>query len=145
MFLFQEKKAVVVGSGMTGCETAEMLAAQGNTVTLVEMQDQIGNGIYAPILVDISQKLMKHQVKTITNHKVTSIGGNCITVVHTKTGQPQVIDADQVVLSLGVKPRQNLLTELEAGFPKVRIIGDGGKVGRIAEAVREGYEKAYVL
>lgn len=142
---FTGKKVVVIGSGMTGCETAEMLAAQGNTVTLVEMQEQIGNGIYTPILVDIMQKLTKHQVNIITSHKVVSIGEDAIAIAHAKTGESQVIDADQVVLSLGVKPRKDLLASLESTFPRVRIVGDGGKVGRIAEAVREGYEKAYVL
>lgn len=142
---FTGKKAVVIGSGMTGCETAEMLAAGGNSVTLIDMQDRIGNGIYTPILVDITQKLTKHQVKMVTSHKVASIGSDSITVVHAATGQPQTINADHVILSLGVKPRQNLLNELETAFPRVRVIGDCGKVGRIAEAVREGFEKAFVL
>ena len=139
------KKVVVIGSGMTGCETAQLLASQGNEVTIVEMQDKIGNGIYAPILYDISTKLKKYNVQFVTEQRLAAIGAEDITTVHALLGKPTKILTDQVVLSLGVSSRKDLLLDIESNFDRVRVIGDAGKVGRIAEAVREGFEKAYVL
>lgn len=139
------KKVVVIGSGMTGCETAELLASQGNEVTIVEMQDKIGNGIYAPILYDISQKLKKYNVQIVTEQRLAAVGAKEITITHARSGRPTTIVADQVVLSLGVRSRIELLADIEAKFNRVKVIGDAGNVGRIAEAVREGFEKAFVL
>ena len=34
------KKALVIGGGLIGCETAEFLAAQGSDVTILELQDR---------------------------------------------------------------------------------------------------------
>jgi 2,4-dienoyl-CoA reductase-like NADH-dependent reductase (Old Yellow Enzyme family)/thioredoxin reductase len=143
---FKDVRTIVIGSGMTGCETAELLASQGNNVTIIEMQEQIGNGIYAPILYDITQKLKKYNVEVVTNHKVASIGSDSVTVVHTKSGQPQTFPADRVVLSLGVKSQRGFIAQLEEAFPsKVRVIGDSTKAGKVSDAIREGFEKSFVL
>ncbi|MEH7106892.1 NAD(P)/FAD-dependent oxidoreductase [Bacillus sp. JJ1764] len=143
---FIGKRTVVIGSGMTGCETAELLATQGNEVTIVEMQEQIGNGIYASILYDITQKLKQYNVQVVTNHKVDSIGKDSVTVVHTKSGQPQTLVAQQIVLSLGVKAQKGLLEQLEEAFPsKVRVVGDSSRAGKVSDAIREGFEKSFVL
>lgn len=143
---FNGKRTVVIGSGMTGCETAELLASNGNEVTIVEMQEKIGNGIYASILYDMTQKLKKHNVQVVTSHKVASISDDSVTVVHTKSGQPQTFTAEKVVLSLGVKSNKGLLEQLNESFPsRVRVIGDSSKVGKVSDAVREGFEKSFVL
>lgn len=143
---FSGKRTVVIGSGMTGCETAELLASNGNEVSIVEMQEKIGNGIYASILYDMTQKLKKHNVQVVTNHKVAAIGDDSVTVVHTKSGQPQTFAAERVVLSLGVKPNKGLLEQLNETFPsRVRVIGDSSKAGKVSDAIREGFEKSFVL
>lgn len=142
---FTGKNVVVVGSGMTGCETAELLASQGNNVTIVDMKKEIGNGIYPSILFDINQKLRKHNVNILTEFGIAEVNGKEVTVVGTTSEERLTLVADQVVLSIGVKPRRTLLTELEEEFSKVFVIGDAGKVGKIADAVKEGFEKAFVL
>lgn len=143
---FKGKRAIVIGSGMTGCETAELLASQGNEVTIIEMQEQIGNGIYASILYDITQKLKNYNVQVITSHKVASIESESVTVVNVKSGKPQSFSADHVVLSLGVKSHRGLLAQLEEAFPgKVRVVGDSSKAGKVSDAIREGFEKSFVL
>ena len=35
------KKALVIGGGLIGCETAEFLAAQGSDVTILELQPEL--------------------------------------------------------------------------------------------------------
>ena len=41
----KDKNVCVVGSGMTGIETAELLCEQGNKVSVFEMADDIGPGL----------------------------------------------------------------------------------------------------
>ena len=56
-----------------------------------------------------------------------------------------VIPADSVVLALGVRPRSALAESFESCCPQVHIVGDARRGGRIATAVREGFEAAYIF
>ncbi|SCZ06250.1 oxidoreductase [Alkaliphilus peptidifermentans] len=139
------ENVAVIGSGMTGLETAELLAASGNNVSVVEMQSEIGGGIYKVNLYDVMQRLGKYGVEMLPSHKLVSISDYQITLFNTITNQSILKPIDRVVLSLGVKSNKEMIVSLEEKFDIVRIIGDSGKPGRIAEAIREGFEKAYVL
>ena len=48
------KNVSVIGSGMSGLETAEKLAGDGNTITVIEMADKISPQTYSQQLYDIS-------------------------------------------------------------------------------------------
>ncbi|SFC20986.1 NAD(P)/FAD-dependent oxidoreductase [Clostridium uliginosum] len=136
---------VVVGSGMTGLETAELLVSQGKKVTIIEMQDKIGPGMYLPNLIDITTRLKKYNVGMIPSMKLVSIDKGSITIENTadKTVVNKVADA--IVLSLGVKPNNSMVTELENNFSIVKVLGDSLIPGRIADAIQTAFEKSYVL
>ncbi len=52
---------------------------------------------------------------------------------------------DHVVLSVGVNSNDKLAKELEPHFERIYTIGDARKVGRIAQAVRDGFDTAWNL
>ena len=60
-------------------------------------------------------------------------------------GEQVELPADTVVLALGVRPRGDVVKEFQAAFGNVRAVGDARQGGRIATAVREGYEAAYTF
>lgn len=60
--VLEGKKVTVIGSGATGLETAEFLCARGNEVTIVEMLDTIGQGVYVQHYLDAMDKLSKYDV-----------------------------------------------------------------------------------
>lgn len=143
--IIENQNVVVIGSGMTGCETAEYLAVRGNKLTLVEMLPEIGTGIYPANLYTVIKNLNTHGAKFLTSHKLMKITETSVELLNLKTNEPVTITADKVVLSLGIKPNNSLVQELEKHFSIVKVIGDAEKPGRIAEAVRQSFEKAYVL
>ena len=53
------KKVAVIGSGMTGLETSELLVSKGNKVTVVEMADKIAPGAWFQQLDDALPVLCK--------------------------------------------------------------------------------------
>ena len=53
-----KQKVAVIGSGMTGLETAELLCAQGNRVTVVEMADSIAPGTWMQHIDDCMPRLL---------------------------------------------------------------------------------------
>ncbi|HOX00681.1 MAG TPA: hypothetical protein PK545_08645, partial [Deltaproteobacteria bacterium] len=53
--------------------------------------------------------------------------------------------ADFVVLAVGVESDDSLARELKPGFPRLYTIGDARRAGRIAQAVRDGFDTAWNL
>ena len=139
------KKVAVIGSGMSGLETAEKIAEDGNSVMVIEMADKISPQTYSQHLDDILPRLKKHNVKFFTGQKLTKITESCIALESTDGKNSQTLEVDNVVLSVGVKSENRLYKELEGTQKNLYIIGDAQKAGRIAHATRSAYEIALNL
>ncbi len=138
-------KVAVIGSGLTGLETAELLADKGHSIVLIEMQKNIGPGVNRTILVDLMMRFKKHDPLIMPNHRLMSITDTNIVLMNQMTSQPLLVEADTVVLALGVTPRRALVSEFMEAFDNVRVIGDAEKAGRIQEAIKEGYSQAFAF
>lgn len=137
----ENKKVAVIGSGMTGLETSELLAAQGNQVTIIEMADEIAPGAWFQHLDDAMQKLNDAKAQFLTGHKLLSVHGSFIMLERLKDGSEIKLPVDYVVLSLGSKPNTSLYNELkDSNDYKIYNIGDSSKIGRIANATESAYQ-----
>ena len=139
--VLNDKKVAVIGSGMTGLETSELLCEQGNQVSIIEMADEIAPGAYFQQLDDALPKLKSAGTQFFASSKLTEIQSDCVVVENTKTGEKKNIAADFVVLSLGCRPDNSLLDEIKDGKSyKVINIGDSVKIGRIANATQAAFD-----
>ena len=152
------KRVAVIGGGMTGLETAERLAEDGNEVIVVEMAPIVGNGIFYYNVVKTQQFLTERGATIKTNTALREIKDGAIVVEpwHGKfvsaslkgmrningyvaageaeqTG-PYEIPVGCAVLSLGIRPDSSLLEDLESRFENVVAIGDCVNPGRIGDA-----------
>lgn len=138
-----EGKAVaVIGSGMTGLETADLLAEQGNQVTIVEMADEIAPGTYHQHTDDILPRLQSLGVEILTGWKLACIGQKDITLEPSCGGAQIQKPAQQVVMSVGVRSNNGLYEKIKNQFERVFLIGDAKKIGRIAQATHDAYDLA---
>ena len=135
---------VVVGSGMTGLETAELLGERGCRVTVVEMQDKIGPGLFSVILNDSLRRLSAYSTAYLPKHRLTAVFEDGVEVVSTEDGSTQTLEADYLVLALGVAPDQKLVDAYRRTCENLFVIGDADKAGRIAEATCSALDKASV-
>ncbi len=138
------KRVAVIGSGLTGLETAEKLAEEGNRVLVVEMLKDLGPGAYWQNVDDVMRRLKKHRTEFLTAQKLVDIGRDVITLEDVGTGARTTWRADAVVLAVGVKSANRLAEELDSRFP-VLAVGDARKPGRIVNAVRDAFDTAWVL
>lgn len=143
--VLEGKKVAVIGSGATGLETAEYLCTKGNDVTIVEMKDSIGEGVYVQHYLDAMDKLSKYNVIYKDKTKLTEIKNNAIVLEQAKEGTIEEYPIDYVVLALGVYSVNPLEETAKELCDKVSVIGDAAKVGRIEGAIRSGFEVAYAL
>jgi NADPH-dependent 2,4-dienoyl-CoA reductase/sulfur reductase-like enzyme len=139
------KRVGVIGTGMTGIETAEYLADAGNTVALFEMVDDIGPGLFFQNLIDVMSRLGAHRPEIYTKHKLISINDGTAVFETTDTGETKEFSFDAFLVSLGVEPNTELVEELTANFDKVFVIGDALEGGRLEPAISGGYKTAFEL
>lgn len=104
-------KAVLVGGGFIGLEMAEQLAQVGMDVTLVESLPRLLpflDGEYAAL---VRLELEKNGVRVLTNAAVAEVvsGDGKVSGVRTRDGM--VVDADIVLVSIGVRPNSGLAAE----------------------------------
>ena len=143
--VLEGKKVTVIGSGATGLETAEFLCARGNEVTIVEMLDTIGQGVYVQHYLDAMDKLSKYDVTYKPKTKLLEIKKGAAILEHLEDGTQEEYPSDYVVLAMGVKSVNPLEAACKEICGNVMVVGDAGQPGRIEGAVRSGFEAAYGL
>ena len=138
--VLENKKIAVIGSGMTGLETAHYLTEKGCNVTVVEMAKEVAPGTWMQHKDDILPKLKEKDTKFKIGEKLVMIEGNSIVTENVTTKQRWADNFDNVVLSLGSRPYDTLSKDLEALGITVKVVGDSAKAGRIADATKSAYE-----
>ena len=138
----QEEHVAIIGSGMTGLETAEYLAMRGNHVTIYEMADQIAPGSDRVNVNDCLLALKAKGVVIQTGRRLTRLDHHRVYTTSVQTGECFELPVDRAVLSLGVKP---MGVPTDICHRRLIAIGDACKNDRILEAVRSGYLAAEQL
>lgn len=142
---FRQKKVLVVGGGMTGCEVAELYAMMKNEVTLIEMKNTLAAEVDKDNLVLVMQNLTKENATILTGHKLVAVTENAVLVERLPDHQLIELPADKVILSLGGKANDTLYQQLVDRLERVIPIGDTLHPGRVANAIQTGFEKSYIL
>ncbi len=138
------QKIAVIGGGVTGLETAEVLG-ENNKVAVIEMMGAVGTTLYPSVRGMLLKRLGELGVEIVTDHSLTGIGEGRINLIRTSMGYAEEREADAVVIAIGVRPRSALVEEFEAAFDKVTAVGDARRAGLIADATREANDKAFVF
>ncbi len=142
---FENKKIAVVGSGMTGLETSQALTENKNSVTVIEMADEIAPGTWMQHKDDILPKLEKAGVVFMTGEKLSEIGRGFAVTENVSSGEKTKIDCDAVVLALGSRSDKSIVKALTGAGLNPISIGDCVKPGKIADAVKGAYFAAVKL
>jgi NADPH-dependent 2,4-dienoyl-CoA reductase/sulfur reductase-like enzyme len=128
------RRAVIVGGGYIGLEMAEALRERGLEVTLVEMLPHVLPLVDAEIAEDVEAELARQEVHLRCSSPVDGIEGNGRVAQVVAGGE--AIDADLVVVGVGVSPDNALA--VEAGVP----LGVRAAVA-VDEAMRTGIPQVW--
>ena len=99
------KKAVVVGGGYIGVEMAENLVKADLEVSIVELADHLIATLDADMAADVHRYIRSKGIKLFLNNGVTEITNNSVIL------QNGSIEADIVIMSVGVRPETTLAKE----------------------------------
>jgi 2,4-dienoyl-CoA reductase-like NADH-dependent reductase (Old Yellow Enzyme family)/thioredoxin reductase len=138
------KNVVVVGGGLIGMETATFLGARGSQVTLIEQLPNSpvpnftshGYAVHKQLRNDGCQFRFGSALKKINQNSVVIAGNDA---------EETIEGIDQVVLAVGMKPRNELEAHLKQSGIRYFVVGDALQVRRIMEATEEGAQAIWAL
>jgi len=130
-------KAVVLGAGFVGMETADFLIAKGVDVTVLEKEEVPPVGSLKAHEYWLNRRLRKAGGRLLLGAEVVRVEPGAVVFNH--GGEEQRIDSlDMVITAMGAAPEDALLAAVrESGVPFVEV-GDVVSPRRLIEAVHEG-------
>lgn len=139
--LLQNKKVLVLGAGLVGAETAELLGEYGNDVTIMDMLDTVAPLAMKRPRMDLLARLEKHQTNIILESKVIKINEDG--VEYEKNNQQNTLNGyDAIVLAFGSKPNNQLFELMKQKHPSVYSIGDSDCVADAKKAIYDATKLA---
>ena len=131
------KKAVVVGAGFIGLEMAENLHHMGMMVTIVEMADQVMTPLDYEMAAEVHMHLKTKNVEFYLKDGVSEFQRQADKLnIHLQSGRK--IDADMVILSIGVRPETKLIQKAN-----IELAPNGGI--KVNEYLQTSEEHIYAL
>ena len=138
------QELAVLGGGLVGCETALYLAMEtGRKVTILEMLDEVATDEMYLTRDALLDRLAEHTT-VITGAKCTAITDTGVVYVD-KEGAEHTVPCENVVLSAGMRPRQDLSESFRDCAPFFVSIGDCRQAANVRNATRTGYDAAMRL
>jgi|SRR5690625_1227039 len=125
------KNLVVVGGGVIGVEFATIFNSLGANVTIIEMQDTIITPMDDEIIDAYTKELTKQGVTIHTKAQVKNIGTKDVT--YEKDGKETKLDADLVLIAVGIGPNTGAVKNLN-----LELKGRGIKVNNKMETSVKG-------
>jgi 2,4-dienoyl-CoA reductase-like NADH-dependent reductase (Old Yellow Enzyme family)/thioredoxin reductase len=130
-------RVVVIGGGLVGCETAEFLAGQKKTVTVIEMLEELAGVMPLALRNMLRARMAEAKIKVLTGASCRRFTPGSV-VVAAPGGREETVPFDTVVLAAGGRPDQSLRGALEKLAPAVHLAGDCLEPRGIAEAMADG-------
>ncbi len=102
------QKVAVVGAGFIGLEVAEQLKERGLVVTLIERGGQVLPPLDGEMAEPLRRELLRHGVELISGTGFTAIRETAGKASGVVLEDGRVVEADLIVLGLGVRPYNQL-------------------------------------
>jgi pyruvate/2-oxoglutarate dehydrogenase complex dihydrolipoamide dehydrogenase (E3) component len=141
--VLNRKNVIVLGAGLVGVETAEVLAGYGNDVTVVDMLDTAAPLAPKRPRENLMAHLKKLNVKLQLSSRVLAIHPDGID--YECEGQEHSLRGfDDIILAFGSRSDTRLSETLE-DLSNVHMIGDASKAGDAKKAIFEATQLALKL
>ena len=126
----------VIGGGMVGIETAEVLGMRGCAVTVVEKEAAVARDMARNNRFDVLARLREHDVRVMTDTTVAGVAQRELTLV-CRGERLSHHPGDAIVVAIGPEPNRDAdAVVAEAGLPSV-LVGDCNQPGDFLTAIRD--------
>ncbi|MBI4330909.1 MAG: FAD-dependent oxidoreductase [Chloroflexi bacterium] len=128
---------VIIGGGMVGCETAEMLGHQGKKVTVLEILPRFAVDVGRLTRWNLLLDMKKFGVRSEANVNVKEI--TFLGVRGVQNGKSVFFDADTIIIAVGMKADDTLAKALQGKVAALHVVGDCVKPRRLIDTTDEAF------
>jgi 2-enoate reductase len=136
-------KAVIIGGGSVGCETALYLTQKNWSVAVAEMLPTAAGDLFRANQEMLLDMMKECGVELLTGATVSKIEPGKV-FVRTDTGERELF-SDLIVLAVGRAPVNQLSAAAEGLVDEVHVIGDSLSARKIKDAVWEAFKLARLV
>jgi 2,4-dienoyl-CoA reductase (NADPH2) len=133
------RNVVVLGGGKVGLTCAEVLAAQGRKVVIVEPNRHVDFDVSATFRWRHAAQVKQLGIGVHTEAEPLALENGAVRI-RDKEKQEQLLTADSVIVAGPRLPNQNLVHELEYFCDELYVAGDALMPRNLYNAIHEGYK-----
>ncbi|MFQ5851563.1 MAG: FAD-dependent oxidoreductase [Candidatus Binatia bacterium] len=133
------KKIVVLGGDRLGLVAAEVLAAEGREVAVVEEEGRVGVDVIPTWKWRHDKWVKEFSIRVFVASRVEEVCERGVRIKK-KEGEEGFIEADTIVQAGPRKAQQDLLGLLEFSVDEIYIIGDAIRPRSMHNAIHEGFK-----
>lgn len=133
---------LIVGAGNTGAETALSFTRDDKKITVIDMMPEAK--ITPQWTTGLGYLLEEYGARFMFETGLSSITREGA-MVKDKNGREYLIPSDAIILSLGFRPRKDMIEEFGNLVPHTYVIGDNRSPGSCMEAVHDGFNTVCIL
>jgi 2,4-dienoyl-CoA reductase-like NADH-dependent reductase (Old Yellow Enzyme family)/thioredoxin reductase len=139
------EKILYCGGGISACDSALENAMKGKKVAIIEVLDDAAINDLFINKAALIPMLINNGVEIYTGHRVQEVQANGVKA-QKKDGSEVFIEGDTIISAIGMTPDVKTARDIDNKYHlKTRIVGDCNKIGRVGNAVREGFYAAFAL
>lgn len=133
------KRIVILGAGLTGCETALELALMGKKITVIDRikEWELLKDVGIASRMTLLRLLREKDVKFIFEAEIKEIKEKGLSLL--QRSKEKEVESDAIIIATGLKPKTDTISELRSLIKETYIIGDALKPRNIMAAIHEGY------
>ena len=131
------QRATIIGGGMVGMETADLLSSRGVDCTIVETLNEVATGMARNNRMELIERVSARGARMITRARVADAAGTCL-IIESTDGTPTRLEiGDFLIIATGpAADEEGVRACIEAGVEHVRI-GDAYNPGDFLSCLRD--------
>lgn len=138
------KKMIVVGSGAIGMEFSYVYHTYGSEITVIEMLDQLLPLEDPEVSAEVAKEFRKSGIKTLVSTRTEKVektdNGVKVTVKNLKDDSTATLEADKVLMAIGVQPNTD-----KAGLDAAGVALDRRGMVEIDAVMRTNVPHIYAI
>jgi pyruvate/2-oxoglutarate dehydrogenase complex dihydrolipoamide dehydrogenase (E3) component len=132
-------KIVIIGGGDIGCETADLLAAPGRQVSVVEIAPHVLARMKNIPRERLLARLSEKGVRIYEETRVIAVEDQKVRL-NNRENREFMLEADLVVIGINAQPENALVHQLKGVIKEVIAVGDAASPGNLGAALRNATE-----
>jgi NADH dehydrogenase FAD-containing subunit len=129
----------IIGGGMVGIETADLLSQAGKSCTVIEALSSLAPAMARNNRMEVLDRLKSGGVRIMLDSKVTQAAGRGLDVRTEEKSTQQIEVGDCLVIATGPAPERSAVAAVEAAGVEYALAGDCNQPGDFLSCLRDAW------